>query len=68
MELLPVFLIIFIGPLVDAGRIWLTVGIIMAALLITMLITVLTVHEEPLRIKPPAGIREPILRPARPDR
>jgi MFS family permease len=34
MELLPVFLVIFIGPLVDAGKIWLTVGILMAAFLV----------------------------------
>jgi MFS family permease len=62
MELLPVFLIIFVGPLVDAGQIWLTVGIIMAAFLITMLITIFAVHEEPLREKPKGGIRERILR------
>jgi MFS family permease len=62
MELVPVFFVIFIGPLVDAGRIWLTVGIIMAGFLITMLITLFTVHEEPLREKPAGGTREPILR------
>lgn len=52
MELLPVFLAIFIGPLVDAGKVWLTVGIIMAGFFVSMLITVFTVHEEPLREKP----------------
>jgi len=62
MELLPVFLVLFIGPLVDAGRIWLTVGIIMAAFLVTMLITILFVHEEPLREEPGGGIGEPALR------
>jgi len=62
MELAPVFLVVFIGPLVDAGKIGLTVGIIMAAFVVTMIITVLTVHEEPLRDKPAGGVREPILR------
>jgi MFS family permease len=62
MELLPVFLIIFMGPLVDSGQIWMTVGIIMAALLITMLITVLAVHEEPIETKPTGSIRERTLR------
>ena len=62
MELVPVFLVLGIGPLVDAGHIWLTVGIIMASFLITMLITVLTVHEKPLKEKPETPIREPILR------
>jgi len=62
MELTPAFLVIFVGPLVDAGRIWLTVGIIMGAFFITMLITVLAVHEEPLSEKPAGGIREQILR------
>jgi len=62
MELFPVFLVVFIGPLVDAGKVWLTVAIIMAAFVITMIITVLTVHEEPLREKPAGRVREPILR------
>jgi MFS family permease len=61
-ELLPILLVIFIGPLVDAGRIGLVVGIIMAGFLVTMLITVLFVHEEPLRVKPAGGLREPVLR------
>ena len=61
-ELLPILLIIFIGPLVDAGRIGLVIVIIMAGFLITMLINVLFVHEEPLRIKPAGSLREPILR------
>jgi len=62
MELLPAFLVIVMGPLVDAGRIWLVVGIIMAAFLITMLITVFFVHEQPLKEKPRGSIREPALR------
>lgn len=62
LELLPVFLVIFIGPLVDRGQIWLTVGIIMAGFLTTMLITVLFVQEEPLEEKPKQSLREPVLR------
>lgn len=62
MELLPAFLIIFMGPLVDGGKIWMTVSIIMAALFVTMLITVLAVHEKPLRVKPTESIKEPALR------
>jgi MFS family permease len=62
MELLPVFLIIFIGPLVDAGRIWLTIGVIIGSFLITMLLTVFFVHEKPQKEKPAGGVREPLLR------
>ena len=52
MELLPVALVIFVGPLIDSGRIWLTVGIIGFAFAATMLITVLFVDEEPREEKP----------------
>jgi len=62
MELLPSFLVIFVGPLVDAGKIWLTVGIIMAGFFITMLITVFTVHEEPLRERPTEPVGERVWR------
>jgi MFS family permease len=62
MELLPAFLIIGMGPLVDAGHIWMTVGIIIAVFVIAMLITVFAVHEEPLREKPDGGIGEQLLR------
>jgi MFS family permease len=62
MELLPIFLVLFIGPLVDARRIWLTVGIIMGSFLICALVTALCVHEEPLKTKPPEAIGGRILR------
>jgi MFS family permease len=62
MELLPAFLIIGMGPLVDAGRIWQVIAIIVGAFLITMFITVLFVREEPLKDRPTAGLREPVLR------
>lgn len=58
MELLPVFLVIVTGPLVDRGEIWLVVGFVGAALFLTMLGTVLGVQEEPLREKPTEPIGE----------
>lgn len=62
MELLPAFMVIFVGPLVDAGKIWLTVSIIAGSLLITTLGTVLSVREVPLKEKPSEPIRERVLR------
>jgi len=62
MELLPAFLVIGVGPLVDAGRVWITIGIIIAAFLVTMLVTVVFVREEPLKQKPAGSLGEPILR------
>ena len=61
-ELLPAFLIIFIGPLVDAGRIWLVIGIVGFSLLLTMLITITFVQEVPLQKKPQGGISEKVWR------
>jgi len=51
-ELLPGFLAVFIGPIIDSGRIWLAVGIIAGALSLTMLLTMIFVREEPLHVKP----------------
>ena len=51
-ELLPSFLAVFIGPIIDSGRIWLAVGIIGGALSLTMLLTMTFVREEPLHEKP----------------
>ncbi|HZW02324.1 MAG TPA: MFS transporter [Anaerolineaceae bacterium] len=62
LELLPVFLVLFIGPLVDAGRFWLVVGIIVFGFLATMLTTLLFVKEEPQTEPPTGSLREPILR------
>jgi MFS family permease len=56
-ELLPALIIIFIGPLVDAGHVGWTLGIIAAALAGTMLITVLMVHELPQPHRIEAGGR-----------
>ena len=62
MELLPVFLVIFIGPLVDAGEIWTVIGIVGGGFLITMMVTLLFVQEEPLKEKPIQSLKEPFLR------
>ena len=61
-ELIPVFLVLFIGPLVDAGKVMLVVGIIIAGYVISALITAIFVREEPLREKPAGGMGEPALR------
>jgi len=61
LELLPVFLVMGIGPLVDRGYLWTAIGIVMGSLLLTMLITALTVHEEPLREKPTTPATRPLL-------
>lgn len=62
MELLPVFLVIFTGPLVDRGQIGLTVAIMGGGFVICALATALFVHEKPLTEKPAGGLHEPILR------
>lgn len=63
-ELLPIFLVILIGPLVQAGRIWLVLGIVAGGLAVTAAINVRFVREEPLPVarKPAGGLREPVLR------
>ncbi len=62
MELLPIFLVIFIGPLVDKGKIWPVVGILIGGFALVNIITVLFVKEEPLKEKPTDSIREPFWR------
>ncbi|MGD2207714.1 MAG: MFS transporter [Anaerolineae bacterium] len=62
MELLAAVPIMFIGPLVDAGRIWLTISLVAGLLLMTTLVTILGVHEEPLRQRPSGRIRKSVLR------
>ena len=61
-ELLPVFVVIVAGPLVDAGRIWPVIGIMMVSYAITAAVNVLGVRETPLRAKPASGLLEPFLR------
>jgi MFS family permease len=53
MEMLPILFVILIGPLVDAGRIWSTIAILMAVLILTATITTAFVREKPL-CSPPA--------------
>jgi MFS family permease len=62
MELLPVFLVIFVGPLVDSGNIWKVIGVVAAVFVITMLITVFFIKEDPLKEKPDSSLKEPFLR------
>jgi len=62
LELLPVFLVIFIGPLVDKGLVGLVTGIIAAGFVLTLIVTLIFVHEKPLREKPAGKIGEPALR------
>lgn len=61
MELLPIFLAMGIGPLVDKGYLWAAIGFVVGSLLLTMLITALTVHEEPLSEKPTTPLAMPLL-------
>jgi MFS family permease len=50
MELLPVIIVGFTtGPMVGSGNVWGAILLVMGSLFVTMIITVLTVREEPLR-------------------
>ncbi|MCS7178172.1 MAG: MFS transporter [Anaerolineae bacterium] len=62
MELLPVFLVMVTGPLVDRGLVGWVVGFVGLALLATMLATVLGVREEPLREQPTEPVGERVWR------
>jgi MFS family permease len=62
MELLPIVIVILIGPLIDAGRLWDVIGIVIAGLLLTMLVNVLGIREEALETKPENGMRKRVLR------
>lgn len=62
MELLPAFPIIAVGWLIGNGQVGLTVGLIGAVFVVTMLVTVLGVREEPLARRPEGGIRDLVLR------
>lgn len=63
MELLPVILLplLGIGVLVDQGRVWAAVLVIMVALFIAMLLTMM-VREEPLRERPEMAIKPRVAR------
>ncbi|MCL7453063.1 MAG: MFS transporter [Anaerolineae bacterium] len=62
MELVPSIPLILVGALVGQGKIWLTTGLIMGVFLVTMLVTVLGVHEEPQEEPPPRAIGGLVLR------
>ena len=62
MELLPVFLVLFIGPLIDRGLVWVVIGIIMAGYVSTMLVTLIFVKEQPLTTRATRPLNEPFLR------
>lgn len=63
MELLPVILLplLGIGVLVDQGRVWAAVLVIMIALFIAMILTMM-VREEPLRERPEMAIKPRVAR------
>jgi MFS family permease len=62
LDLLPSLTIILIGPLVDKGLVWIVIAITAFGYLSTMLITVLSTHEEPLREKPASSMNESVWR------
>lgn len=61
-ELLPVLLIMLMGPLVDHGKIWWVTAIIASGYLSTMTVTCLFVEETPQVEKKTDSIREPLFR------
>jgi MFS family permease len=62
MELLPAFLVIPVGILLDYNHIWAILGLIAIALVAAMVVTVVGVREKRLEAKPAGGIAEPLLR------
>jgi MFS family permease len=61
-ELLPALPLILLGRLVDAGELWLTLGLVAGLLCLTTVITILGVEEEPQREPPPPEVGRPLLR------
>jgi MFS family permease len=59
MELLPIFLIALV---IDVRRIWPSIGVLMGAYVVTMLITLFFVQEEPLQGAPRDPIRGRVFR------
>lgn len=63
MELLPVILCAFTtAKLVGAGKVWAAILVVMGSLLVTMLITLVGVREEPLREKPADSLKPQLVR------
>jgi len=62
-ELLPIIIVAFtIAKMVGAGHLWLAIISTGAALLVTMLLTMVLVKEQPLKEKPSVPLKEPMLR------
>ena len=61
-ELLPALPLVLLGRLVDAGELWLVLGLVAGLLCLTTLITVLSVEEEPQRESPPEERDRPFIR------
>ena len=62
MEMSPIVFVMLVGPLVDAGRIWPTIAIIMVVLIATATLTATLVREIPLRRPPPGPLTGRVLR------
>jgi len=61
-ELLPIILVSFtIAPIVASGHTFLAILLTMAVLLITMILTILFVHETPLQTRPTTSLIAPIV-------
>ena len=62
MELLPSIPMILVGALIGQGKVGLTTGLIMGVFVVTMLVTVLGVREEPQEERPDKPIGKLVLR------
>ncbi len=62
MELVPALPLILVGGFLSRDQVWLTVGLVMAVFFITMVVTVVGVHEEPLKEEPAGSLVAPALR------
>lgn len=62
-ELLPVVIVAFtVAKLMAAGQVGWSIAFIVGALVITLILTLVTVHEEPLRSRPNTPLGPPMLR------
>ena len=62
LELLPAFLVIPVGILLDGGHFWVILGLVAAAMLAAMGVTVFAVREKPLDARPQDRVAGPLLR------
>lgn len=61
-ELIPSLVVIFIGPMIDRGQIWLPVVIIVSCFGISALISLFGIRETPQPKQPAESLREPFWR------